>query len=641
MDKKSKMKAGAVCFVALIFLAAFPIDLYSQVIKQEVTDALSAGDTAKAIDLLDKEIKLDPSFGYNYYILGQVFYHRAKYEDAEKQFQLSYDKGNKLFEGLYALGLVQLKLGKLEAAEKNFNEGLKKSKDLKAPFHNGLGLVALAKRDPNTADRMIRQAIVLDSSNAEYHVNLGDANFQMKVYSLALSEYEKALLLDTASTDVYFHMAEACLELKDYNCALEKLKIVLRKDSTHADAWMKAGGIYYKAARSSRNPEEQKQRFMETIGSYKKYIELAGGKPDSATGRAYYEAGMSYLMLGKGGAEGAKKYFATVLAIPVEPKDIYFYYGRAFQGNEEYDSAVVYYQKHIDWINKQGPDFKSSVGNDELYRRIGESYESLKDYQNAVTWLLKSLEIDSTQEKLQYNVAVCYNYLGDCKNALVYYIKRIARGVDEKSWQIYYNAATSALYLSEKGPQAAQEKTGETKTSTDSTSVASPDPLAGIDLPKLAAEYLEKVIEFKPDNVKATNMLASTCLYQISDCPRAIQLFEKVLAMEPDNCDALKSMGYANFAGLCPKNYSRALEYLNKALNCSAKKNGSECADPNLLLWIAQTYHFRAVDKREAKQKDESKLDFKAAFDWYNKVLKCDPGNKAAKEGIDQVKFEF
>ncbi len=163
----------------------------------------------------------------------------------------------------------------------------------------------------------------------------------------------------------------------------------------------------------------------------------------------------------------------------------------------------------------------------------------------------------------------------------------------------------------------------------------------GVDLPKLAAEYLEKVIEFKPDNIKAMNMLASTYLYQLSECPKAVQYFEKVLVAEPDNCEALKSMGYANFAGLCPKNYTRALEYLNKALSCASKKNNSECSDPSLLLWIAQTYHFRAVDKREAKQKEESKLDFKAAFDWYNKVKKCDPGNKAASEGIDQVKFEF
>ncbi len=478
LDRISRKKIGAISIALVVLLTASPAIMHSQTVNQAVTDALKSGDTTLAMDLLDKEIKLDPTYGYNYYTLGQIYNHRGKYAEAEKQFQLSYDKGNRFFEGLYALGLVQLKLNKPDPAEKNFNEGLKKSKEMKAQFSNGLGLVALAKGDPNTADRMIRQAIVIDSTNAEYHINLGDANFQMKVYALALAEYEKALLLDTAATSVYFHMAEACLELKDYNCALEKLRIVLRKDSTHAEAWMQAGGIYYKAARSSRNPEESKQRFMECIGSYKKFIELTGGKADSVSGRAFYETAMSYLMIG--GYKEAEQSFATVLAIPVVPKDIYFYFARAFQGNLEYDSAIVYYGKQIDWEKQQTDEVKSSIGDDELYRRVGECYESLKNYQDAVTWYLKSLQVDSTQDKLLYSTAVCYNYLTDYRNALIYYMKRIALGVDEKNWPVYYNGSTCALYLAEKNSQSPSsgKETGE-KSPVDSTGAVAPDPLAG------------------------------------------------------------------------------------------------------------------------------------------------------------------
>jgi tetratricopeptide (TPR) repeat protein len=633
-----EVRAGKAIFVLALILAVIPSALFSQILKQEITNALQASDTVLAVDLLQKEIKLDPSFGFNYYTLGQIYANQGKLDLAEQQFQLSYEKGNKFFDGLYALGMVQLKLGKFDAAEKNFGEGLKKSKELKAQFHNGLGLTFIAKGDYNAADREMRQAIVLDSANAEFHINLGDANFMMKIYPLALTEYEKALQIDTASLEVYFHMAEACLELKDYTCALEKLKIVLRKDSTHAEAWMRAGGIYYKAARSTKNTEEMKQRFMETIGSYKKFIDLTTGKPDSTTGRAFYETGMAYLMIG--GYDEAKQYFATVLGIPVEPKDIYFYNARAFHGLKEFDSAAVYYQKHLDWAENQGDNLKSSISDVELYRWLGEAQESLKDYPNALIAYLKSLEYDSTQERVLYGTAVCHNFMQDYRNALIYYMKRIALGVDEKNWPIYYNAATSALYLSEKSSQ----QSGQSKpdTTTDSTGIAvGPDPLAGIELPRLAAEYLEKVMEFKPDNAKAANMLASTYLYQLNDCPKATTLFEKVLTLEPDNCDAMKSLGYAGFAGLCSKNYTRALDFLNKALSCLIKKNGSESSDINLLLWIAQTYHFRAVDKREAKQKDEAKIDFKAAFDWYNKVLKYEPNNKAAIEGRDQVRFEY
>jgi tetratricopeptide (TPR) repeat protein len=621
--------------ILLFFISFLPVLLFSQILKQEIVAALEAGDTTLAVDLLEKEIKLNPTYEYNYYALGQIYAKRGNLGEAEKQFQLSYDKNGKFFEGLYALGITQLRLGKLDLAEKNFSQGIKKAKDQKALFYNGMGLLYMARGDYNAADRELRQAIILDSTDAEYHINLGDANFMMKVYPLALAEYEKALTLDTASLDVYFHMAEACLELKDYNCALEKLKMVLRRDSTHAEAWMKAGGIYYKAARSTRDPEEAKQRFNEAIGSYKKFMELHGSKPDSVTGRAYYEAAMAYLM--RGGYEEAKEYFKAVLSIPVEPKDIYYYYARAFQGNKEFDSALVYYQKHIDWKALQGENANSSIGDDELYRWKGEAHEILKDYAGAVTAYLRALAVDSMQERALYGIAVSYNYLGDYRNALIYYMKRIALGVDERNWPIYYNAATSALYLAEVSSQEGERKPNP----GDSSATATVDPLAGIDFAKLAADYLEKVLQFKPDNYKAANMLASTYLYQLSNCPRATELYEKVLAAEPDNCDALKSLGYANFAGLCSKNYSRALDYLNKALNCITAKAGGQCSDPSLILWIAQTYHFRAVEKREAKRKEESKADFKAAFDWYNKTVKCDPGNKAALEGIDQVKFEF
>ena len=121
------------------------------------------------------------------------------------------------------------------------DKGLRKASKLKAWFENGYGLVKLAQEDFQEADRCFRRALAIEPDNAEYHINLGDANFYQGIPSLAIIEYEEALNLDTASLEVYYHWAEACLEMKDYNCAIEKLKIVLTKDSTHAPALMRAG----------------------------------------------------------------------------------------------------------------------------------------------------------------------------------------------------------------------------------------------------------------------------------------------------------------------------------------------------------------------------------------------------------------
>ncbi len=640
--------------VLLLLIFVFPLALFSQDIKREISDALEKGDTARAIELLAEEIKLDPSYEYNYYTLGQIYFVRKKFTEAEEQFQIAVEKDKKFWPGLYSLGLVQLKLGKIEEAEENFRRGLKKSKKMKADFHNGMGLVHMAKGEYREADSEIRKAIIIDSLKAEYHLNLGNVNFYSKVYPLAISEYETALQLDTASKEVYFHWAEACLELKDYACALEKLNVVLQKDSTHAEAWMKAGGIYYKAARSSRDPEEANKHYRATIGSYKKYFELSDEKPDSANGRAYYEIGMSYLSPKINGFADAKENFAIVLSIPVVPKDIYFYYARAFHGNKEYDSAIAYYNRHLEWVDTRGPDYNSGIKEVRIYKRIGECYKSLKDRYNTIKYFTKSLEYDSTQARLLFDVAVAYNYVGDYRNALIYYMKRIDLGLDERFWSLYYNAAMSALYLMEKGGSAMMDEEDDLGLDDDEPEEETgPDPLADVDLARLAVEYLEKisidywdyVISNEKNHktaVKALNMLGSTYLYQLGDCQKGLANLERVLEMQPDHCEALKSMGYAYFGGLCPTNYSKALGYLNRAMECLKKQEGWEkCKDVDLSLWIAQTYQFRAIDKREAKQKEESKKDYKSAYDWYLKVLDCKPGKKAAIEGRDQVKFEF
>ncbi|MBN2226519.1 MAG: tetratricopeptide repeat protein [candidate division Zixibacteria bacterium] len=636
---------------ALMLAILVPVTILSQEIKQEVIDALTAGDTAAAISLLEKEIEYDPSYEYNYYVLAQIMIEKKKFVEAEKQLELALKKKSKFYPGLYLLGKVQLRLGKIDAAEESFSTGLKKAKDMQAEFHNGMALVYLAQEKYNDADRELRQAILEDGDNAEYHLHLGDVNFANKIYPLAISEYETALSLDTASLEVYFRWAEACLELKDYTCALEKLKIVLNKDSTHADAWLEAGGIYYKAARSSRDPQEAKQRYMETIGAYKKFVELSTGEPDSTTGRAYYESGMSYLILG--GYEEANTNFRTVLSIPVEPKDIYFYYARSFQGMEQYDSALTYYKKHDEWVKQQGPDYVSAIAEQELYRRMGEAYESLKDNYNTIAYYTKSLEYDSTQARLLYGVAVSYTLNGDYYNALIYYMKRIALGLDSRYWYIYYNAATSALYLEEKGGLAMQEDEDLDLEDEDAPAANDePDPLAGINLAELAVEYLEKInvdywdeIYSKESNqntaIKARSMLASTYLYQLTDCANGVTWYEKLLEVDPENCEAYKALGYAYFGGICPNNYGKALTNLRKALDCISTREGSECADIDVMLWIAQTYHFRAVDHREAKQAEESKADFKSAYDWYLKVLKCDPNHAQAIEGRNQVKYEY
>ena len=43
----------------------------------------------------------------------------------------------------------------------------------------------------------------------------------------------------------------------------------------------------------------------------------------------------------------------------------------------------------------------------------------------------------------------------------------------------------------------------------------------------------------------------------------------------------------------------------------------------------------------KAKEKQDANDDFKNAYTWYGKVLKCNPANQEAKKGQDDTRFEF
>ncbi len=611
----------------------------AQDVNPPIRSALNSGDTATALTLLNQAIQTDPAYNVNYQVLGRIYFDRKQYDQAKEQFLAALSRKSKDFESLYYLGLTYLETGDLANAEKTMTEGEQKAKDEKHQFEDGLGQILMAKKDYQGADKAFRRAIQLKDMPV-YHIHLGDANFRAGVPSLAAGEYDKALKSDTGSTEVYYHWAEACLEMKDYQCALEKLRIVLTKDSTHADAWARAGSIYFKAALSTTSREDRANRFKETIGSYKRYFELAKANPDSAHVREYFESAMAYLNLG--GFDSAAAGFEKVLAIPYEPRDIYFNYGKALWGLKQYDKAAQQLQKHAEWLAKQSGDNPSSVSPAEYNQLLGDCYFYAKpsDYASAVTAYKKSLETDPNQKRIIQNVALCYHMLKSYAQAIDYYGKRIAMGIDSSTSSIYKNAALCALNLAAPG-SGSDEGLDGTGDSANAASGATRDT-TGYDPNKnyyqVGAEYLEKYLAYNAGDTKMIALAGRTYLYNLKDCTNGVKQFDQLLKLEPTNCEAKRSMGYAYFSGLCTKNYSKALDYLLAANECQSK-GGSGCSDPELLLWIAQAYHLRAVER--ASDKVASKADFKSANQWYARVLKCDPKNGDAKKGLDATQYEF
>jgi len=460
-------------------------------------------------------------------------------------------------------------------------------------------------------------------------------NFFNGIPALAASEYEVAQGLDTAGTEVYFHWAEACLEMKDYTCAIEKLRVVLTRDSTYAPAWNRAGGIYFKAALSTRGREDRQQRFMEAIGSYERYLQLTSKSPDSSSVRTYFEIAMAYENIFR--YEEAVANFEKVLAIPYEPRDIYFHYGKSLWGIKNYEKAAEMLLKHETWAAVQSESNGSRVDTDELNKLLGDCYfyAENKQYSRAVPYYERSIEANPDQPRVLQNLAVALHTLERFGEAMHYYELRIAAGLDSTSANIYKNASSCALRIAgdKSGNGIEDEEMPEEAPADSSTVDTGIDP--NLNYYQVAVDYMAKYLDFTPTDTATLERLASTYLYQLQDCANGVAACERVLALDPNNCLAKRSLGYAYFMGnICAKDLSKTLRYMLQAYECLSAKG--PCFDVPLVMWIAQAYHLRA-----AAGTNDANSDFKNAYEWYGKVLKCDPNNADAQKGKDDTQFEF
>jgi len=637
-----------------------------------IVDALNTGDTAQAISLLNRAIDTEPGFHLNYYALGRIHYERQQYAEALEQFQKAVDAKSKDWQSLLFLGKCQLAVGDIDAAAISMDLGLKKAKKMKSAFENGMGLVYLAREEYQDADRSFRRAIAGSEADeaavlkdyetkkfesdaakdaaveyvkesktkerAEYQINLGDANYYQGIPSLAIEEYKKALEIDTAGTEVYYHWAEACLEMRDYACAIEKLQIVLQKDSTYAPAWMRAGGIYFKAAMSSRSRDERKQRFIDAIGSYKRYLELSGKTPDSSSVRVYFELALGYSSVG--GHEDAVKYFNDVLSIPFEPRDIYFQLGRSYWYLQDWAKCGENLRKHREWIAASEDNAAATKAKDEeISQMLGDTYYYDKDNRNyilAAQNYKKSIEVKPNQKRILGNLALALHNAGERVEALVFYDKRIEMGLDEKSARTLRRAGLCAMAIANEASGDSDDMMEEEEEEGEEVIAASFAPDPNVNYHELGVGYFKQYLEYSPSDTGIVQQIAIAYLYDLSDCENGVTWFGKLLELDPSNCAGMKSLGYAYFGGVCqPKNYTKALTNLKKAYTCLSNSEGG-CADADLILYIAQCYHLRAVAK-----KDGASEDFKAANDWYKKVLACEPGNQEAIKGRDDTSFEF
>ncbi len=125
------------------------------------------------------------------------------------------------------------------------------------------------------------------------------------------------------------------------------------------------------------------------------------------------------------------------------------------------------------------------------------------------------------------------------------------------------------------------------------------------------------MVGLKPDYLQAHQYLAYIYLSELKDYAAAKDEYEKILQLNPQDCQAKGNLGYVlltlNRAG-------EAIRPLSEAVSCQSN-------DVSFNLWLAQAYD---ITNQYEKAKEA-----------YRKVLRLDPKNKLAKDRLDFLEYNY
>jgi len=325
-----------------------------------------------AIAHLEKGLQYSPGATAMRMILCDLLVAAGQYQQAGRHYELLLEENsrNPLFHFNYATVLE--KLGQEEQAEKEFRRAL----ELSPGFHQAamaLGLLYERTNRVSRAEALYRQLIQLNPKNHLPYLLLQGIYARKNDLAAVKRILEEGLNNGIRRLEFYQALASLALEEKEYQKAEEYLKKSLEIEET-SQAYFSLGVIY-----DRRKEPERMEAAM------KKAIEL---KPDNAMALNYL--GYSFLLKKDLTAEKLKEAFALISkACEIEPDNGAFLdsLGWAYYLRGEYRQAEKLLLR------------AASLEEDpEIYEHLGYLYARKKDFNRAVLWWSKSLELKYNPE---------------------------------------------------------------------------------------------------------------------------------------------------------------------------------------------------------------------------------------------------
>ena len=337
-------------------------------------EALRSNNYSTALDYFQKEIEQHKDNAAAHLLIARIHYRYDNYGEAISSIEST-----------------------IKYAKKKDKTTLSNAYCLRGLIYSELEKGELALKDFN-------QAIKLDPEDASFYEKRAQFYYEQEMYDLADKDYLKIQQLDPSSVMSYMGLGRNNIARKEFEKAIEQFNYVELLYSNYSSAF---------AFRA------------EAYAGLKKWREFSDDIV-SALGIDGNDKAF-YLMRSK--ADTAYVFLTTKLKAKsvLEPNQDYWPYciGMVNEAAEKYETAIDFYQKSM----KIDPS-------DMTANRISNCYQELGDWNQAISYMEKAIEIDSTRTRYYLTKANLENEAGRVAEAIAdmdYYISKNP----EDDWAFY------------------------------------------------------------------------------------------------------------------------------------------------------------------------------------------------------------
>ncbi len=314
---------------------------------------------------------------------------------------------------------------------------------------------------------------------------------------------------------------------------------------------------------------------------------------------------LAYLHKSKNEIEEAQKFATQALEIYQEivklnPKDdAYINMGKSYNYKGEYDKALEYFQKAIELNPK----------NDDAYSGMGVSYYQQKEYDIAIESYQKAIELNPKNDNGYLIIGGSYYNKEEYDRALEYFQKAIE--LSPKNDNAY---GAMGVYYNNKGEydKAIEyfQKAIELNPKSYSTYYNIGFAYNNKEEYDSALEYFQKTIELNPKNDSAYIGMGAS-YHDKGEYDKALESYQKAIKLNPKNDNAYYNMGNSYSK---KEEYDNALESYQKVIELNPKHDDAYND-------VGVFYY--------------NKREYDRAIESYQKAIKLNPKNNVAFNNLD------